>query len=87
MNVFMNSEKEKPANQKSTKASMNLSISFKWKLIRRYLQSDDSGNDPEVQENTILVRTLFRMLEEAEERCMYSFDGYWSGTFNSLWEN
>ena len=46
---------EKPAEPKSTKASMGIYI-FKWKLIRQYLIDD--GNDPESEHD--LVRTLFQ---------------------------
>ena len=56
---------EKPAEPKSTKASMGIYI-FKWKLIRQYLIDD--GNDPE-SEHDFGKNIIPRMLEDGE-RCM-----------------
>ena len=75
---------EKPAEPKSTKASMGIYI-FKWKLIRQYLIDD--GNDPE-SEHDFGKNIIPRMLEDGRKMYAYSFDGYWRdvGTIDSLWE-
>ena len=74
---------EKPAEPKSTKASMGIYI-FKWKLIRQYLIDD--GNDPE-SEHDFGKNIIPRMLEDGRKMYAYSF-GYWRdvGTIDSLWE-
>jgi glucose-1-phosphate adenylyltransferase len=75
---------EKPAQPKSTKASMGIYI-FRWKLIRQYLIDD--ANDPD-SEHDFGKNIIPRMLEEDRKMYAYSFDGYWRdvGTIDSLWE-
>ena len=75
---------EKPAEPKSTKASMGIYI-FNWKLIRQYLIDD--ANDPE-SERDFGHNIIPRMLEEGRKMYAYSFEGYWRdvGTIDSLWE-
>lgn len=75
---------EKPAQPKSTKASMGIYV-FKWKLIRQYLIDD--ANDPD-SEHDFGKNIIPRMLEEGKKMYAYSFDGYWRdvGTIASLWE-
>ena len=57
---------EKPAEPKSTKASMGIYI-FKWKLIRQYLIDD--GNDPESEHDfgkNIIPRMLTHLMDTGE---------------------
>ncbi|MPY20423.1 glucose-1-phosphate adenylyltransferase [Paenibacillus glucanolyticus] len=75
---------EKPAQPKSTTASMGVYL-FRWKLLRSYLlqnaelpgTSHDFGKD-----------ILPNMLDDGKTLYAYPFDGYWKdvGTIQSLWE-
>lgn len=75
---------EKPAEPKSTKASMGLYI-FNYKLIRQYLIDD--ANDPD-SAHDFGMNIIPRLLEEGKKMYAYDFDGYWRdvGTIDSLWE-
>lgn len=75
---------EKPAQPKSTTASMGVYL-FRWKLLRSYLlqnaelpgTSHDFGKD-----------ILPNMLDDGKTLYAYPFEGYWKdvGTIQSLWE-
>lgn len=75
---------EKPANPKSTLASMGVYL-FKWDILKKYLlqnvenpsTSHDFGKD-----------IIPLMLAEEKTLYAYPFQGYWKdvGTINSLWE-
>ncbi len=75
---------EKPAEPKSTKASMGLYI-FNYKLIRQYLIDD--ANDPD-SSHDFGMNIIPRLLEEGKKMYAYDFEGYWRdvGTIDSLWE-
>ncbi|MCI5623531.1 MULTISPECIES: glucose-1-phosphate adenylyltransferase [Anaerostipes] len=75
---------EKPAEPKSTKASMGLYI-FNYKLIRQYLIDD--ANDPD-SAHDFGMNIIPRLLEEGKKMYAYDFEGYWRdvGTIDSLWE-
>lgn len=75
---------EKPAEPKSTKASMGLYI-FNYKLIRQYLIDD--ANNPD-SAHDFGMNIIPRLLEEGKKMYAYDFEGYWRdvGTIDSLWE-
>ena len=75
---------EKPANPKSTKASMGIYI-FKWSCLKKYL-IEDSENP--ASSNDFGKDVLPHILECGEKMYAYSFDGYWKdvGTIDSLWQ-
>ena len=75
---------EKPAQPKSTNASMGI-YCFNWKVLRDALIADeaDPNSSKDFGKNIIpnLLNAGFRMMA-------YNFDGYWKdvGTIDSLWE-
>lgn len=75
---------EKPANPKSTKASMGIYI-FDRKILTEYLRADaaDPNSSNDFGKNIIPV-----MLKNCEKMYAYRFEGYWKdvGTIQSLWE-
>lgn len=75
---------EKPANPKSTKASMGVYI-FRWSALRDYLIADEE--DPN-SSNDFGKNIIPKMLQDEKRLFAYSFDGYWKdvGTIYSLWE-
>lgn len=75
---------EKPANPKSTKASMGVYI-FTTSVLRKYLIEDEK--DPNSQ-NDFGKNIIPNMLEAGQKLFAYSFSGYWKdvGTIESLWE-
>lgn len=75
---------EKPANPKSTKASMGIYI-FDRKLLSEYLCAD--ANDPS-SANDFGKNIIPAMLKAGESLYAYRFEGYWKdvGTIQSLWE-
>ena len=75
---------EKPANPKSTLASMGVYI-FNYQTLKRFLIDDeaDEKSDHDFGKNIIP-----KMLKEFKKLYTYSFDGYWRdiGTIESIWE-
>ncbi len=75
---------EKPANPKSTNASMGIYV-FSWGKLRKYLEADAA--DPS-SSNDFGKDVLPAMLNAGERMFAYQFEGYWKdvGTIDSLWE-
>ena len=75
---------EKPAQPKSTLASMGIYI-FNWKKLKEYLTRDEQ--DPS-SSNDFGKNIIPAMLAAGEKLVSYRFDGYWKdvGTIASLWE-
>lgn len=75
---------EKPANPKSTNASMGIYV-FSWDKLRKYLEEDEANPD---SSNDFGKDVLPAMLEAGERMFAYEFEGYWKdvGTIDSLWE-
>ncbi len=75
---------EKPAQPKSTNASMGIYI-FDRKLLSEYLRAD--ANDPD-SANDFGKNIIPAMLKAGEVMYAYRFEGYWKdvGTIQSLWE-
>lgn len=75
---------EKPAEPKSTNASMGIYI-FNWKTLKKFLKEDelDKTSDNDFGKNIIP-----KMLEDGKRLVAYPFKGYWKdvGTIESLWE-
>ncbi len=76
---------EKPANPKSTLASMGIYI-FNWDILREYLMNDHlkSPSDHDFGKN--IIPTL---LANGKKMMAYRFVGYWRdvGTLQSYWES
>ncbi len=75
---------EKPANPKSTLASMGIYI-FNWQKLKKYLCEDDAKPD---SSNDFGKDVIPAMLGAGEKMCVYRFDDYWKdvGTVESLWD-
>ena len=75
---------EKPANPKSTKASMGIYI-FGTGILKKYLEEDDK--DPS-SANDFGKNVIPKMLNDGAKMFAYPFEGYWKdvGTVQSLWE-
>lgn len=75
---------EKPANPKSTLASMGVYI-FNWEKLKSYLMDDESDK---TSENDFGKNIIPKMLEAGEKMYAYEYKGYWKdvGTVESLWE-
>ncbi len=75
---------EKPAQPKSTNASMGIYI-FKWDVLRKFLLEDDE--DPN-SENDFGKNIIPNLLNSGHKLFAYAFNGYWKdvGTIASLWE-
>lgn len=75
---------EKPAQPKSTKASMGIYI-FGADILKKYLEEDD--NDP-ASSNDFGKNVIPKMLADGAKMFAYPFKGYWKdvGTVQSLWE-
>lgn len=75
---------EKPAQPKSTLASMGVYI-FKWDVLRKHLLEDgeNSGSSHDFGKDIIPM-----MLNDGQSLYAYPFEGYWRdvGTVASLWE-
>lgn len=76
---------EKPANPKSTLASMGVYI-FTWSILREYLMSDEQkeGSDHDFGKDIIPA-----MLADGRSMWAYKFVGYWKdvGTIQAFWES
>lgn len=75
---------EKPANPKSTLASMGVYI-FNWEKLKVYLKADEADKN---SENDFGKNIIPKMLEAQEKMYAYEYKGYWKdvGTVESLWE-
>lgn len=75
---------EKPAQPKSTNASMGIYI-FNWKKLKEYMARDDA--DPH-SDNDFGKNIIPAMLDAGETMVAYPFSGYWKdvGTVQSFWE-
>lgn len=75
---------EKPANPKSTKASMGIYV-FTWTVLREYLIADEHTKGSENDFGKNIIPT---MLNDGKHLHAYTFNGYWKdvGTISSLWE-
>jgi glucose-1-phosphate adenylyltransferase len=75
---------EKPANPKSTKASMGIYI-FNWKTLKKFLREDEADKS---SVNDFGKNIIPNMLSEGKRLVAYPFKGYWKdvGTIDSLWE-
>ncbi|GFP78393.1 glucose-1-phosphate adenylyltransferase [Clostridium fungisolvens] len=76
---------EKPANPKSTKASMGIYI-FNWKTLKKFLKEDEADKN---SINDFGKNIIPKMLEDGRRLVAYPFKGYWKdvGTIESLWES
>ena len=83
-NGYINEFEEKPAQPKSTLASMGIYI-FNWKKLRAYLIADE--NDPNSSKD-FGKNIIPNMLNAGERMWPYRFSGYWRdvGTITSLWD-
>ncbi|MBE6976414.1 MAG: glucose-1-phosphate adenylyltransferase [Ruminococcaceae bacterium] len=75
---------EKPAQPKSTKASMGIYV-FNWSTLREFLIADEE--DPN-SSNDFGKNIIPNLLNAGHKLMAYEFDGYWMdvGTIQSLWE-
>lgn len=75
---------EKPANPKSTNASMGIYI-FNWSLLREALIEDEANPD---SKNDFGKNIIPRLVNDNADVYSYEFEGYWRdvGTVESLWE-
>ena len=75
---------EKPAQPKSTKASMGIYV-FNWQTLREFLIADE--DDPN-SSNDFGKNIIPNLLNAGHKLMAYEFDGYWMdvGTIQSLWE-
>ncbi len=75
---------EKPANPKSTLASMGIYI-FNWKTLKKALIEDEANSD---SSNDFGKDIIPKLLGENKKLMAYPFKGYWKdvGTVESLWE-
>ena len=75
---------EKPAQPKSTKASMGIYV-FNWSTLREFLLADEE--DPN-SSNDFGKNIIPNLLNAGHKLMAYEFDGYWMdvGTIQSLWE-
>ena len=75
---------EKPAQPKSTNASMGIYV-FNWKILREFLIADEE--DPN-SSNDFGKNIIPNLLNAGHKLMAYTFNGYWKdvGTIDSLWE-
>ncbi len=75
---------EKPAQPKSTNASMGIYV-FSKDVLKKYLTEDE--NNPE-SDNDFGKNVIPMLIKDKKRVFAYQFDGYWKdvGTIKSLWE-
>ena len=75
---------EKPAQPKSTNASMGIYV-FNWEVLRQALIDDEANAD---SSNDFGKNIIPNLLNAGHKMMAYPFDGYWKdvGTIDSLWE-
>ncbi len=75
---------EKPAEPKSTLASMGIYV-FTWKKLKKYLIENENANTGSKDFGKDIIPS---MLSNKERLFAYTFEGYWKdvGTLDSLWE-
>jgi glucose-1-phosphate adenylyltransferase len=75
---------EKPAQPKSTNASMGIYI-FNWQLLKEALIDDENDEN---SSNDFGKNIIPKLLNDNADIFAYEFDGYWRdvGTVESLWE-
>ncbi len=76
---------EKPANPKSTLASMGVYI-FTWKILREYLMLDEQNQNSDHDFGKDIIPA---MLADGRSMWAYKFVGYWKdvGTIQAFWES
>lgn len=75
---------EKPAQPKSTNASMGIYI-FSKDVLKKYLTEDEANPD---SDNDFGKNVIPMLINDKKRVFAYKFDGYWKdvGTIKSLWE-
>lgn len=75
---------EKPAQPKSTLASMGIYV-FTWQKLKKYLIENENANTGSKDFGKDIIPS---MLQNGERLFAYTFEGYWKdvGTLDSLWE-
>lgn len=75
---------EKPAEPKSTLASMGIYV-FTWAKLKKYLIENENANTGSKDFGKDIIPA---MLANGERLFAYTFDGYWKdvGTLDSLWD-
>ena len=75
---------EKPAQPKSTNASMGIYV-FNWSVLKEFLIADEE--DP-TSSNDFGKNIIPNLLNAGHKLMAYTFEGYWKdvGTIDSLWE-
>lgn len=83
-NSIITDFEEKPAQPKSTLASMGIYI-FCWPKLRKYLIENENDESASKDFGKDIIPT---MLARGEKMVAYPFSGYWKdvGTIDSLWE-
>lgn len=83
-NSIITDFEEKPAQPKSTLASMGIYI-FCWPKLRKYLIENENDESASKDFGKDIIPT---MLSRGEKMVAYPFSGYWKdvGTIDSLWE-
>jgi glucose-1-phosphate adenylyltransferase len=81
----INDFEEKPANPKSTLASMGVYI-FNWNVLKEYLEKDQNDEN---SNNDFGKNIIPSMLRDERKMYAYRFDGYWKdvGTIDAYWES